>query len=82
MHGSYLLQKKMCDLCVAVEEANVVGEIINLERTVSDLWNVLCEDAVYISDTIYMYVQPLMPSPWCKIAERSCITMKNISETL
>ena len=56
---SNLLQKKECDLFVAVEESRVVIRQLNNERNDPEVWNALYDSAVQVAATIG--VVPSMP---------------------
>ena len=56
---SNLLQKKECDLYVAVEESRVVIRQLNRERNDPEVWNALYDSAVELAATIG--VLPSMP---------------------
>ena len=56
---SNLLQKKYCDLFVAVEESRVVIRQLNTERNDPEVWNALYDEAVQLAATVG--VQPSMP---------------------
>lgn len=56
---SNLLQKKECDLYVAVEESRVVIQQLNGERNDPEVWNALYDSAVDLAATIG--VLPSMP---------------------
>ena len=56
---SNLLQKKDCDLFVAVEESRVVIRQLNTERNDPEVWNALYYEAVQLAATTV--IQPSMP---------------------
>ena len=56
---SNLLQKKDCDLYVALEESRIVIRLLNDERNDIEVWNALYEAASDLAETVE--VQPSMP---------------------
>lgn len=76
---SKLLQKDECYLCVALEAANVVRDVMHSERDCPEVWNARNEDAVHIVDAIYD--KPAMSrnrNAQCNNKQRECHYIWNI----